>query len=370
MNKFDDDHDKLILASNNNKNPEPKNEIFIFTLFKKKFCKIINKLIFIYICLFCLHISLYFKLRKTYVYLNKNKKNKSEIDFNQTSKLNIALCTMGKGENLYAKEFVDYYLKLGIDHIFIYDDNDPNTEKFTDVIGQTYKDVTIFENIKDKIRHQSTAFTDCYERNKLKYDWFLMIDMDEFLYLVEDNNIKEYISNHVFDKCDFIKFHWAHSTDNGLVHYDNRSLFERFKPPYLSEHFVKTMIRGNISELEYWVHSPLLSPIKNISCFNNGEIINKKKVIIESIDPVNFDKAILIHFRYKSTEEFIAKYKRGYSDWLGDSLKDVLNSHVNVYFEQNKITLEKINYMEKELKINLWNIRLKYYISKILFFGL
>ena len=96
----------------------------------------------------------------------------------------------------------------------------------------------------------------------------------------------------------------------------------------------------------------------------------KNKIDIESVDPINFDKAILIHFRYKSTEEFIAKYTRGYSDWLGDSLKDVLNSHVNVYFEQNKITLEKINYIEKELNINLWFIKLKFYLSKIFFFWL
>ena len=31
--------------------------------------------------------------------------------------LQIALCTMGKGENLYSKEFIDYYFKLGINHI-------------------------------------------------------------------------------------------------------------------------------------------------------------------------------------------------------------------------------------------------------------
>ena len=31
---------------------------------------------------------------------------------------------MGKNENLYINEFINYYIKLGIDHIFIYDDND------------------------------------------------------------------------------------------------------------------------------------------------------------------------------------------------------------------------------------------------------
>ena len=42
----------------------------------------------------------------------------------------IAICANGKNENLYVKQFISYYLKLGKDHIFIYDDNEPNTEKF------------------------------------------------------------------------------------------------------------------------------------------------------------------------------------------------------------------------------------------------
>ena len=49
--------------------------------------------------------------------------------------LKIALCTMGKKENLYVKEFIDYYIKLGVNHIFIYDDNDINTERIKDVIN-------------------------------------------------------------------------------------------------------------------------------------------------------------------------------------------------------------------------------------------
>ena len=42
---------------------------------------------------------------------------------------------MGKKENLYVEEFVHYYRKLGINKIFIYDDNDVNTEKIRDVIS-------------------------------------------------------------------------------------------------------------------------------------------------------------------------------------------------------------------------------------------
>ena len=42
--------------------------------------------------------------------------NTSKFYYEKNS-IKIALCTMGKKENLYIKEFVDYYIKLGIDHI-------------------------------------------------------------------------------------------------------------------------------------------------------------------------------------------------------------------------------------------------------------
>ena len=31
----------------------------------------------------------------------------------------VALCAIGRLENLYAREFVEHYKNLGIDHIFI-----------------------------------------------------------------------------------------------------------------------------------------------------------------------------------------------------------------------------------------------------------
>ena len=79
-----------------------------------------------------------------YIITHKNYFEKKDIK--------IALCTMGKNENLYVKEFIEYYIKIGIDHIFIYDDNEQNTEKISDALGNKYKNrITIYENIKLKL---------------------------------------------------------------------------------------------------------------------------------------------------------------------------------------------------------------------------
>ena len=41
---------------------------------------------------------------------------------------------MGKNENKYSLEFVEYYKKIGVDKIIIYDNNDINGETFESVV--------------------------------------------------------------------------------------------------------------------------------------------------------------------------------------------------------------------------------------------
>lgn len=147
--------------------------------------------------------------------------------FFKSNKIKMALCSIGKKENLYVKEFIYYYKKLGVNKIFIYDDNDVNTEKIKDIISFD-KSIKVYENIKDKIKNQGDAYTDCYKNNKNKFDWFLMFDFDEYLVIV-NNTLKEYLSDKIFNKCDFIKINWVIPSDNNLLHYDNRTYLKDLK---------------------------------------------------------------------------------------------------------------------------------------------
>ena len=55
-------------------------------------------------------------------------------EFNKIKNTKVCLCTNGKKENLYAREFVQHYINYGVDKIFIYDNNEQNGEKFEDVL--------------------------------------------------------------------------------------------------------------------------------------------------------------------------------------------------------------------------------------------
>ena len=62
----------------------------------------------------------------------KNLTNKIN---NEKLNIKICVCTCGKNENKYAREFVEHYKKYGIDKIFIYDNNANNDEKLEDVLS-------------------------------------------------------------------------------------------------------------------------------------------------------------------------------------------------------------------------------------------
>ena len=79
----------------------------------------------------------------------------------------------------------------------------------------------------------------------------------------------------------------------------------------------------------------------------------------ERIYPININKAYIIHFKYKSTEELVNKLKRGYSNWLGNRLRKIILSNIYFYLGINKPTLEKINLIEKEFNLNLSEFKRK-----------
>ena len=87
---------------------------------------------------------------------------KREINHSEHKK-GVGVCSIGRNENLYAKEFVEYYIKLGIKKIIIYDDNEINGEKFEDVLKEyiTNGNVEIID-IHGFESAQFPSYMDCY----------------------------------------------------------------------------------------------------------------------------------------------------------------------------------------------------------------
>ena len=267
--------------------------------------------------------------------------------------MKVCVCTLGKNENLYIKEFVEHYKKYGIDKIYLYDNNDIDGEKFDDVIGE-YVENDFVEIIDWRgVKGTSTYYgimNSCYQSFQDQYDWLIFYEIDEFLYLKNYKNIKSYLISNKFNKCESIQLNWVHMSDNNQIFYENKTLTERFqekgknvvKNNFNKICFVKTMIRGHLKNINI-VHNHLLSK-KVKACDGFG-----RKSRIQGILRLNpdYEYNYIMHYYTKSTQEFIDKMNRG--DLLRGNDKKIIDWAIEKYFYINKITLQKIEYLKRYL---------------------
>ena len=178
--------------------------------------------------------------------------------FMKINKLKVCLCTIGKLENLYVREYISHYIKYGVDKIFIYDNNDLNGERFENVINDYIEnDIVEIINYRGLIKSQLKAYQQCLNSNYDKYNWLIFYDMDEFIFLKNFSNIKNYLSQERFNKCESVQLIMVFHNDNDLLYWDNRTLFERFNKTIKNNRLApfKTILKGNIKTKISCVHN-------------------------------------------------------------------------------------------------------------------
>ena len=282
------------------------------------------------------------------------------------SNLKVCVCTLGKGENRYIKEFVEHYKNYGVDKIYLCDNNDIDGEKFEDVIGK-YIDNHFVELIDWRgVKGTSTYYRimdSCYQENHNQYDWLIFYELDEFLYLKNYKNIKQFLINKKFDVCESIQLNWVHMSDNNQIYYENKPLHERFtvkgknveKGKKNKFCYVKTIVRGHLENISITQNHILSEKLK--ACNGFGKIINVKK--ISSLNP-DYEFYFIRHYYGKSIQEFIDKIRRG--DLLRGNAKNVTEFAIYKFFYINQVTYDKLRFIQKNLGNN---INLTRYIKEL-----
>jgi hypothetical protein len=283
---------------------------------------------------------------KNFVY-NKNKENNN---------IKVCLCTPCKQENRYIREFVDYYKNIGIDKIFLYDNNNIEGEKLEDVI-EDYIKIGFVEilNWRGVPRPVIPIMNDCYKRNFNIYDWLAFYEVDEYIHLKSFTNIKPFLNSETFKYCHSIQLNWVYHTDNNLIYYDNRTLHERFpelepnaiKNKKRSINSIKSILRGHIPNIIIDDIHGLNSSLKRCNGFGRSP----RNILGINTKYCDFRYYYIDHYYTKSLQEFTEKLNRGDVAQGGDLW---LKMHkISNYFERNKITLLKLEFIEKNTGLNL-----------------
>ena len=279
---------------------------------------------------------------------NFSKRQEKTEAFNQK----IALCTIGRMENQYIREYVLHYKALGFNKIFLYDNNYDGEEHFELVIGDLIQQGFVeLIDYRNKPIAQVQAYNDCYQKHGDEFDWMAFFDADEFL-IVKKTDIHSLLYS-ARKEFDCMLFNWMVMTDNGQVYNTQRPLMERFTTPMdldkcigykdiPEDNHVKCIVKGGLKNVKFGNPHVPLTPIR--CCNAKLEVMQQSPLL-----PYDHSVAYLKHYQYKTIEEWLTnKRRRGTPDRSYEQF--IQDTPIENFFKVNEKTQDKLDYINKQRK--------------------
>ena len=255
--------------------------------------------------------------------------------------MKVALFCVFRNTQIYINEYIEHYLNLGFNDIYLIDNSD--SDKLDIILDPKFRNNVFIINIRSKdlidnfVAYQIKLYTSLYNIYSFKYDWLAFFDDDEYLILNKHNSIQEYLNCDLFTNVDQIHINWLVFDDNDQLYYKNEPLIKRFtrisKKYYdlykEAANGVKSILRSNL-DLHFITPHTAVSNTDNalITVDNDGLYYSEW---YSSHNKLHIDYAQLNHYITKSTEEY-----------LQHKIINPLWNLNDKYFEVNKYTNEKI----------------------------
>lgn len=217
--------------------------------------------------------------------------------------MEIAICALIKDEHRYLKEWIEYYLKMGVTQFYLYEDygSKPHgeiTKDYPEVCLSPLSNLGIPEN---KEGRQLEAFQKVIPLLKDKADWCAFFDVDEFMEIDDGVTFEQFLAN--FNNENGVYVCWEMYGADGHVKAIDANVVDTFtkKCP-----MPKKSLRGGF--------------VKSIVNLNKNPRMHSNHHVTEGVNTMGLHtyqvlctkKARLKHYFTKSWEEWCWRfYERG-----------------------------------------------------------
>lgn len=213
------------------------------------------------------------------------------------------LCVIARDEHRYIREWIDYYILIGIDHFYITDhkSNPPMLDVLQDYIDHkivTYK-------YDERPSPQITIYNECLQQYGSNNKWIAFFDSDEFLVLKQHSSIKDFLVN--YEAYGAVSVAWYLFGSNGHVE-KQPSVIQAFTQRFPISCHYKTIVQPKAVE-QYIIH-------------HVGEHKPDYYTVDEGTNRINGPCTInqltyyvqLNHYIVRSHKDYIDKINRGCAD--------------------------------------------------------
>ena len=214
-----------------------------------------------------------------------------------------AVILLIKDENRYLKEWLDWHLNLGFEHVYIYDNGEK--DHVQDIIdlyaAETQQKITVIDWTGHHTHIQQDAYNHFLSNHKKDVRWGLFIDSDEFLRFTdgETTDVNTFLRSYE----DYTEV-WGYEVEydaNGQETYEDKPVRERFTR------------QTDVREGFYWKNFIQVNRID--SFLMHYAYYDESKHLLFKDDQSNQDLFVIDHYYTKSWEEWQKKImERGGAD--------------------------------------------------------
>lgn len=116
----------------------------------------------------------------------------------------LSICTIFRDEAPYLKEWIEYHRLLGVQHFYLCNHN--SLDNYNEVLDHYIKEgIVELKEISDSpkadladftFNFQTKWYTECLVKAKDQSKWVAFLDSDEFLCLLDGNNLVDFLKNY------------------------------------------------------------------------------------------------------------------------------------------------------------------------------
>jgi hypothetical protein len=209
----------------------------------------------------------------------------------------LSISGIFKWENPWLKEWLDYHLKVGIEHFYLYNNDDDPTE--SDRILKPYVDQGLVDNIhapgpvmlvpcmQEAIRHFST-----------QTHWMAFTDLDEFILPRRCDDIREVLQD--YDLYSGLAVHWTIFGSNGHITRPPNQIdyfLRRAEEAHPCNRHIKSIVRPSLVAPETVNHPHYMG-------YRSGHAVNEGYRSVDSpFDDYSGDILRLNHYIVRSFQD-------------------------------------------------------------------
>ena len=243
----------------------------------------------------------------------------------------------------YVREWCEYHLGIGFDHVFVDNNENIGDTRTVDAISDLISSgkVTVIDHAGIGFEQEKFQEEALSSDEAKKYDWIAFVDMDEFVMVdtKKYGSFKNWLSRPCYDNADVIRLNWWLVDDDGesRVRNGNWSLLKRFKNHIPDERLskngvlrqsslVKSIVRmgrrpGMASRPSFLLanaspHAPAFGESQLLAnyCDARGNVSHESnRMFIQHGNEIIHSDCWIQHFWGMTIQEYLAR-KLGYSD--------------------------------------------------------